>query len=124
MRKAAVLALSMLLFTACAARQPGSQGLNADRISRVEIEEAGPSSAYDLVRRLRPIWLRKRGNTSFTQDSDVLVYLDGTRLGETDSLRGIRTDNLERLEYWEARRANNRFGPGHQNGAILLFTRG
>jgi len=124
MRKPTALALAALLFTACAAGQSGSPRINPDRISRVEIEEAGPSSAYDLIQKLRPIWLRKRGNTSFTQDTDLWVYVDGTRLGERDSLRGVRTENLESLEFMDARRATNRFGPGHMNGAILLTTRG
>ena len=124
MRKPTVLAVAALLLTGCAAGQSGAPRVDPDRISRVEIEEAGPSSAYDLIRKLRPLWLNKRGNTSFTQDTDVWVYLDGTRVGEREMLRGVRTDNLESLEFMDARRATNRYGPGHMNGAILLNTLG
>jgi len=98
--------------------------MNPDRISRIEIDEAGPTSAYDLVQKLRPMWLRKRGQTSFTQEGDVVVYLDGTRLGAREALRGVSTVNLESLEYIDAGRATNRFGAGHVNGAILLRSRG
>ena len=124
MRKPIVLAVAALLFTGCAAGQSGSTRVNPDRISREEIIEAGPSSAFDLIQKVRPLWLRRRGNTSFTQNTDVLVYVDGTRVGEREALRGIRTDNLESLEFMDARRATNRFGPGHMNGAILLHTMG
>ena len=124
MRKPTLLAAAVLALTACAAGQAGSTRLNADRISRVEVEEAGPSSAYDLIQKLRPIWLRKRGQTSFTQESDIVVYLDGTRMGNREALRSVRTDILESLEFLDARRATNRFGSGHINGAILLATRG
>lgn len=124
MRHPTVLAIAALAFTACASGPQVGARMNADRISRVEIEEAGPSSAYDLIQKVRPIWLRKRGQTSFTQEGDVAVYLDGTRLGERESLRNVSTVNLESLEYIDAGRATNRFGAGHVNGAILLRTRG
>lgn len=124
MRKPTLLALAALVLTACAAGPSGSPRLDPDRISRAEIEEAGPSSAYDLIRKLRPIWLRKRGQTSFTQEGDVAVYLDGTKMGERESLRSVNCDLLESLEFMDARRATNRFGSGHVNGAILLMTLG
>ena len=124
MRKPAILVVATLLLTACAAAQSGAPRSNPDRISRAEIDQAGPSSAYDLVQKLRPIWLRKRGPTSFTQEGDVVVYLDGTRMGLRDELRRVRTESLESLEYLDARRATNRFGAGHVQGAILLRTRG
>jgi Prokaryotic membrane lipoprotein lipid attachment site len=123
MRKPVILAVAALVLAACAAGRSGTSRLDSDRISREEIEQAGPSSAYDLIQKLRPIWLRKRGQTSFTQESDVVVYLDGTRLGARDSLRSFDTTTLESLEFLDARRATNRFGPGHVNGAILLRTR-
>ena len=124
MRKAMVLVAGALLLTACAAAPTGEGRINPDRITQAEIDEAGPSSAYDLVQKLRPIWLRKRGPTSFTQEGDVVVYLDGTRMGLRESLRNISTANLAALEYLDARRATNRFGAGHVYGAILLMTRG
>lgn len=124
MRKPTLLAVAALVLTACAAGPSGSPRLDSNRISRAEIEQAGPSSAYNLIQKLRPIWLRKRGQTSFTQEGDVSVYLDGTRMGERDSLRSVSTDTLESLEFMDARRATNRFGSGHVNGAILLRTRG
>lgn len=86
--------------------------------------DAGFSSAYDLIQKLRPIWLRKRGQTSFTQEGDIVVYLDGTRLGDREALRSLRTESLETLQYMDARRATNRYGAGHVNGAILIVTTG
>jgi hypothetical protein len=124
MRTPAILVAATLLLTACAAGQPGTSRTNPNTISRAEIDQAGPSSAYDLVQKLRPIWLRKRGPTSFTQEGDVVVYLDGTRMGFRDELRRLHTENLESVEYLDARRATNRFGSGHVQGAILLRTRG
>lgn len=115
--------IAALALTACAAASSESPRFSPDRITRAEIEEAGPSSAYDLVQKLRPLWLRNRGSTSFTQESDVVVYVDGTRSGGRDELRAIITDTVESLEYYDARRATSRFGPGHVDGAILVRMR-
>jgi len=116
-----------LVLAGCAGGTPGAQGgprFNPDLITRAEVDEAGPSSAYDLVQKLRPLWLRKRGNTSFTQDTDVAVYLDGTKMGEREALRSVDTSVIERMEFLDARRATARFGIGHTAGAILVITRG
>jgi len=124
MRKPALVVAAVMALAACATGSADSPRYNADRISRVEVDQAGPSSAYDLVQKLRPIWLRKRGSTSFTQEGDIVIYLDGTRMGDRESLRTIHTANVETLEFLDARRATARLGAGHVNGAILITTRG
>lgn len=123
MRKPILALLAALTLTACGTGQPGSPRPNPDQITRVEIDEAGPSNLYTLVQNLRPIWLLERGATSFTDEIDVVVYLDGTRMGERESLRGIHSSNVETLQFYSAQRATARFGVGHVNGAILVTTR-
>ena len=117
----AILALSFL--GACATGAPGAERPDPNLITRTEIDEAGPSSAYDLIQKLRPMWLRERGAVSFNDETDVAVYLDGSRLGGREELRGIHSQNIETLEFLDARRATNRYGSGHVNGAILIQTR-
>jgi hypothetical protein len=124
MRKPALPFVAVLVLASCATGTSGGSSLNSDRISLEEIEQAGPSDAYTLIQKLRPVWLRWRGSTSFTQETDVKVYLDGTPMGEREALRTIDTANIESIEYLDARRATNRYGSGHVNGAILVRTRG
>ncbi len=111
------------MVVACAAQSPGSSPSNANLITQAEIAAAGSSDAFQLVQRLRPIWLRKRGATSVTQESDVAVYVDGTRVGDRDALRNLWTDNIESMQFLDAGKATLRFGAGHQNGAILVVRR-
>jgi hypothetical protein len=111
-----------LALGACATA-PGQQHLNANLITRTEIEEQGSSSVFDLIQKIRPNWLNVR-HTSFTQDTNVWVYLDGTRMGGPEALRQVSTPDVEKLEFLDARRATARFGSGHVNGAILITTRG
>ena len=94
--------------------------VDANLITLEQIQEEGPTNAYNLVQALRPTWLQKRGPTSFYNEGEVRVYLDGTSLGGIDSLRGIHTDNVQSIQYLDERRASYRFGPGHEQGVILV----
>ncbi len=123
MRRPFLSLLAVLTLTACGPGQPGSPRPNPDQITRAEIDEAGPSNLFTLVQNLRPIWLRERGATSFTDETDVVVYLDRTRMGGRESLRSIHSSNVEMLQFFNAQRATARFGVGHVNGAILITTR-
>jgi hypothetical protein len=123
MRRPFLSLLAVLTLTACGSGQPGSPRPNPDQITRAEIDEAGPSNLFTLVQNLRPIWLRERGATSFTDETDVVVYLDRTRMGGRESLRSIHSSNVEMLQFFNAQRATARFGVGHVNGAILITTR-
>jgi hypothetical protein len=123
-RHAAALLLALSLGAcAAAAGTPGSSRPNPNVISRAEIEREGPSSVFDLIQKLRPLWLSARAS-SFTQDTSVVVYLDGTRMGGPEALREVSTPNVEKVEFLDAGRATARFGVGHVNGAILITTRG
>jgi hypothetical protein len=123
MRKPILVFLAAITLIACGTGQPGTPRPNPDMITRVEIDEAGPSDLFTLVQNVRPIWLRERGATSFTDETDVVVYLDGTRMGGRESLRVIHSADVETLQFLNTQRATARFGIGHVNGAIVVTTR-
>lgn len=113
----------LLLASGCGTGGAGGGGVNANFIDRAEIDEYGPASTFDLVQALRPLWLQKRGATSFYDEGDIQVYLDGTGIGGTEALRGIHTDNVENLRFLDERQASYRYGPGHEHGVILVTSR-
>lgn len=119
------LALALLVgaIGGCAPSGPGTTRPNPNILTRDEIAESGARNAFELVQNERPIWLRERGAVSFAQETDVIVYMDGTRIGGREALRDINPANIDHLEFFDARRATYRFGPGHVNGAILVFMR-
>lgn len=121
-----------VLIAACAAsgtRAPGqgSQPMgDPDFILREEIDESNARSAYDLVRNLRPQWLRTRGLTTLRQaagQDGIKVYMDNARLQDLDAMRNVTLGSVEYLRFFSASEATQRWGGGHLNGAILISTR-
>ena len=121
--------LVSLAFSACAgaAPTPGAMGPSTSRrvLLADEIRAVSATDAYEVVQRLRPEWLRRRGQTSLRNPSagEVVVYLDGVRYGGPRSLEGVRAESVVQMEYLDASDATTRFGTGHGGGAILVRTR-
>jgi hypothetical protein len=82
-------------------------------------------SAYDLIAQLRPEYLRSRGATSISRPGagTAVVYLDGTRYGDLQTLRSMSAEQIERVDYLNASEATTRFGTDNTGGAILITTK-
>lgn len=107
-------------------------------ITAREISESAAATAYEAVRLLRPGWLASRRPDLFADPGcgprervcepvrvDVLkVYLDGHRLGSTESLTEINARTIEAIRYFTPAEAVARWGAGHGQGAILVMTLG
>lgn len=75
---------------------------------------------YDAISRLRPNWLG-RGTKSYDPPTTELavVFVDGSRLGEIESLRSIDANQMENARYYSAAEAGPRFGlQGGLSGVI------
>jgi hypothetical protein len=55
--------------------------------------------------------------------SEIVVYLDGNRLGGVDELRGIGANTISSIAYLDAPSATIRYGTGHTQGAIVITTK-
>ncbi len=115
--------LFFFISAGCGTTGSRGSGLEANLITREQIDQEGPANAYDIVQALRPLWLEKRGATSFYNEGEIRVYLDGTSFGGIESLRGIHSDNIESITYLDERLASHRFGPGHEHGVIHVITK-
>lgn len=118
----AVLSVLLIALGACTGSNVGqSSDGNPNMISQEQIQEAGSmSNAYNLVQRLRPNWLRKRGPSSVSSQSDIVVYVEGSRQGPPSTLRQINVIDVESMEFLSDNEATSRFGSGHDHGAILV----
>ena len=96
------------------------------QIDRAEIEARGGNdhSAMDLIRRLRPAWLRARGQKSFTDDGAQfpVVYIDDIRHGGLPTLHRIPSAEILELRFINTADATTRWGTGHPSGVINVLT--
>ena len=120
------MAFLVVAFAACTGSNSSrSSGGDSSTITQSEIQDArSMSSAYTLVQRLRPQWLRKRGPSSVENQGTILVYVDGNRYGPPSSLRDIDVVDIESLEFLSDNEATMRYGSGHDNGVILVRLKG
>lgn len=120
-----------LVVGACASGSGGGGGEspigNTDIITREEIDRSsGSRDVMEVIQALRPQWLITRGITNLRQaagEEDIVVYMDNARLGFRDALRRVPLGGVRYLEFFDARRATQRWGGGHIHGAILISTR-
>jgi hypothetical protein len=113
----------MVLVTGCASASGRSAG-TSDVIGPDELNTVRVATAYEVVERLRPVFLRGRGQTSLTGDPVYpIVYVDGMRQGGPEALRRVPSQDVGQIRYITARDATTRWGTGHAAGAIEVTTR-
>lgn len=119
----AILALSIL--AGCSTTGQVAERGAPDVITREQIEASNGRTAYDVIQRVRPTFLRTRGTTSTRTGQETLptIYLDGMPFGPLRSLHDLVSDRIEEIRYVNARDATTRWGTGHTAGVILVTTR-
>ncbi len=106
----------------------GEQRTSRDELLREEILRDGEAdpTAYELIQRLRPNWLRARGQVSLgsPEASYALVYMNDVLFGGLMTLHQIRPSQIQRMEFIRGIDASIRWGTGHTAGAISILTGG
>jgi hypothetical protein len=111
-----------VLVSGCAPRLRTSEVRDHGMLTKEQITENHFNTAYDAVEALRSNWLKARGPDSFQSPSEVLVYLDNTRLGGTDTLREIAANTIYYMRFFDGVAATGRWGIGHAAGVIYVST--
>lgn len=115
--------VSLLLVAACATPGNRQSSPNAATITVEEIQENAARNAYDLIRNIRPGWLRPRARVTLAGATPVAVYLDGVRTGGPEALYEVQTQQISAANFLDGPSATQRFGTDHGGGAILITTR-
>ena len=131
MNRGLVVSLYALLLTASAsgvsaqtpARKPRR---DPNLITAEEIATKSAQTLYDAVRALRPAWMMRARPTALMPQNEggLLVYVDGTRFGNIETLRQLVPGIAQAVRYYSPSDAEAHFGPGHLNGAIEVITSG
>ncbi len=118
------VATALLVAGGCSLSAGEATAASGSFISREDIRERVHLDTYEIVRQLRPAWVRARGSPSL-QGRDqgfAVVYIDQSRFGMVDSLRQIDPVAIAEIRYMNPSDATTRFGTGHMGGAILVTT--
>jgi hypothetical protein len=115
---------------ACASSPTAGNGARQlpDRVSSGEISSSGATNAYELIQRLRPNWLRSPNIGSIgggARTQVIVVYLDGQRLGDLDSLRNLSAVGVTSMQWLNATKAAtvlHEVGSDPIAGAIMIRT--
>jgi hypothetical protein len=120
--------LTVLSLVALAAAPLQSQRrsdiITAEEIARVI---GKGRTAYDVVRTLRPRWLRSRdlvlqgGNSAPITSEGAHVYLNDVDQGDVDYLRTIPAELVAELRWLSANQAASRFGPANGPGIVVTL---
>ena len=103
-----------------------------DEITRKDIEPllSEASSAYDIVKLLRPTMLLHRTVTGVEQTARVVanelpglhVHIDDSRVGPVDVLRTIPAQAVTSIRWLSPSDASTKYGNGHTAGVIAVAT--
>lgn len=81
----------------------------------------GSSTAYDVINKLRPLFLYGRGCKSPAEEP--VVFLNGVRMMGEQKLARIAAITIALVEYYPPLEAQTRFGSGNPCGVIAITTR-
>lgn len=93
------------------------EGASRTVIVQEELEGLGQISPLRAIERLRPQWLRARG------DDAPQLHIDGARRSSLRDLESYQLADIARMEFMSATDASTRFGTGYSGGVILVSTR-
>ena len=111
---------------ACAsAGATGGSARNSMVITQDEIAASHEANAYDVVRQLRPNYLRSHGQSSVNSGGSDLpsIFVDGQFSGDVDALRNVIATTIKEIRYYSAPDAGTRFGTQYTSGVIAVTTR-
>jgi hypothetical protein len=130
MRRLALFGGCLLLSTACAggsARYGSGTHLGTgsrDVIQVAEYPEAQSLDVYQLVRRLRPFFLKSRGPSSIElQSGGLAVFLDDVPIGGVSELTSIPARDIRVIRFLGPSEAVIRHGRRFSGGILQLSTR-
>lgn len=112
---------------ACASAGATGNGTYRDpvAISEQEIAASNESNAFDVVQRLRPMFLKTRGRSTINagRSEYASVFVDGAYYGQLNSLRNLIPNQIHEIRYLSGPESAGKYGLGYGSGAIEIRTK-
>lgn len=113
--------------TACASAGSASGATSTNRsvITDAEIPASGTESAYELIQRLRPEYLRTKPTQTYVgaTSNDApppALFFNGQRIGGLEDLHGIPAPSLSMIRYYSIEEGKRKFGMQYGGGVIEI----
>jgi hypothetical protein len=122
----------MAVSAACASSAAGTSGdispPNRSVISEVEIPATGTESAYELIQRLRPEYLRPKPTQTYAgarsaEAPPAAVVVGGQRIGDVSDLRQMPASSLSMIRYYNIEEGKRKYGMQYGGGVIEIIYR-
>jgi hypothetical protein len=114
-----------LPLTACASSGGTARPSRDQPITIEELEQELAADLYTVVSRLRPRWMRARGERTLLGQIGVSLIVEGVPWASNlERLREIRVSDVREIRYLSASDATTQYGPDMAGGAVLVFLRG
>lgn len=95
-----------------------------DVLTAEEISAAAAGTAHDLIQRLRPAWLRQKGDPSVIDGSyEIRVWVNGRDAGGLGVLRDQDSRQVVSARWVDPINARSTYGRLYGRGVIALQTR-
>ena len=101
-------------------------GPDPQLITEEEVVASLATTAYEVIRSLRPNFLSYRGETSFDRRTSrpyPNVYVDDQVFGTISILQSIPASDVSSIRLYRSAEAVTRFGTGNAGGVIAISTR-
>jgi hypothetical protein len=119
--------LTLAAVVACASAGGSGTATHRDPnlITEQEIAASSESNAFDVVSRLRPMFLKTRGRSSINSGGSdyASVFVDGVYYGEISSLRNVVAYQIHEIRYLNGPESASKYGIKYGTGAIDVRTK-
>lgn len=122
-RHSTFVAVAILLAACASTGTGGSSGGDPGTLTSEQLLATNEPNPYNAVQRLRPAWLRPRGQTSVSGTNSVTLFVDGSPRGDVSNLRTMNIGEIRDIEYLSASDAAFRFGTiAGSSGSVAVRT--
>jgi hypothetical protein len=122
-----LLPLFFASLSACSSQRPvPARGPNPQLITEDEVVASAATTAFELIRNLRPSFLSYRGETSLDRRTSrpyPNVYVDDQPFGAISILQSIPASDISTVRLYRSWEAMTKFGTGNAGGVIAISTR-
>ena len=123
-RMLAILGVAALGATACMHRTESGALFDPSVITQDEIDSSHAVTAYEVVRRLRPMMLRSHGAVALGNPNDLPnVYVDEQYYGDATTLPNIAALTIASIKFYTGSEAQYKYGRGNAAGVIGITTK-